>query len=248
MAKMVTFLTILLLFANLYANDTLFIQRPISHNVMYREDASGLYKALDYSEWIFGGVCSLFPEKNIGKEGVFFYTVETKNGFFFYKKAFISFEENTIYLVADPSEFAAAPSLSTRIGDCLKKHFLLNLEKYRDACAQMIPLNPKLKELINLIRTQYSDILSASRGDDVYVLVFYENGVEREFLIPDFSKMEGGGHSVVLDFYQEIYQLFHEFVKNDFPRCWWDKLINNPERFSIRSKTGEINEMRCTDP
>lgn len=248
MAKIVTLLTILVLVTSLYANDTLFIWKSFSPSISYRDDASELYKYFDISESVFNVVSPLFPEKNIGKEGAFFYTSYRKNGFFIYKYAYFSFEDDSLYFAVDPSEHSADPSMATRIGKCLKKHFFQNFERYRSACAKAFPLKPKLKEWINLLRENYSDIMSAGSGDDVYVLVFDQNGKEKVFTIPDFSKIKEENQSVVLDFYKEAYLLFSEFANYEFPQCWWDKLVDNPEHFAIRSENGKIQEIRCVDP
>lgn len=248
-AKLIFPLVVAVLSVSLYANDTLFIQKSFSNNVFW-EDASEIYESwgMDYSEWNSKSVSILFPEKNIGKEGVFFYTVDSKDGFFFYRNAFFSFEENVIYVVADPSEFAADPSLSTRIGNCLKKHFLLNFGRYRNACAKTFPLKNELKEWIKLLKENDFDILSAARDNDDYVLVFDQNGKEKVFKVPDISKIKVESQSVILDFYKEVYLLFREFANYEFAQCRWDKLVDNPERFATRSETGEIKEMRCADP
>ncbi|MBR6942221.1 MAG: hypothetical protein IKH55_03935 [Fibrobacter sp.] len=247
MAKIITLLTILALVTCLRANDTLFVQKSFSHNISYRDDASELYRYFDISKSVVNVVGSLFPEKNIGEKGTFFYTSYRKNGFFVYKYAYFSFEDDSLYFAIDPSEHSAEPSSSTRIGNCMKQHFLQNFERYRSACAKAFPLKPKLREWIELLKKNYSDIMSAGRGDDVYVLVFEHSGNEKVFTIPDFSKIKREFQSVILDYYKEVYLLFSEFANYEFPQCWWDKLVDNPEHFAIRSNDAKIKEIRCSD-
>lgn len=247
MVKIVTLLTILVLVTCLCANDTLFVQKSFSHNISYRDDASELYKYFDISKSVANAVSPLFPEKNIGNQGTFFYTSYRKDGFFVYKYAYFSFEEDSLYFAVDPSEYSADPSLSTRIGNCMKQHFLQHIERYRNACAKAFPLKPKLREWIELLSKNYSEILSAGSGDDVYVLAFDQSGKEKIFTIPDFSKIKKESQSVILDYYREVYLLLSEFANYEFPQCWWDKLVDNPEHFSIRSNEGKIKEIRCSD-
>jgi len=125
--------------------------------------------------------------------------------------------------------------------------FLQHFERYRNACAKAFPLKPKLRKWIVLLSENYSDILSAGRGDDVYVLAFDWNGKEKIFTIPDFSKIKKESQSVILDYYKEVYLLLSEFANYDFSQCWWDKLVDNPEHFAIRSNDGKIKEIRCSD-
>ena len=84
------------------------------HNISYRDDASELYKYFDISKSVANAVSPLFPEKNIGNQGTFFYTSYRKDGFFVYKYAYFSFEEDSLYFAVDQSEYSADPSLNPR--------------------------------------------------------------------------------------------------------------------------------------
>ena len=89
-------------------------------------------------------------------------------------------------------------------------------------------------------------MLYASRIIETYRLIFRENGAEKDFYVPDFSKIQNEQRSVVLDFYEEISLLLQELIEIDFSQCSWDKLVDNPERFYISH--GNLSDVGCTEP
>lgn len=236
---------VLLLFLSVCAQadnlkDTLFIQKTYPHNVYYADKDDILESSVPFSESIYDNISPLFPKNTIDKDGPFFYYSDMN------LYAFFSYETDSIYITVDPSWVSKDLPAAGRIGRCLKKHFMLNFERYQKSCSRVIPLNPKLKEWLNLLRKNRSELLYASRIIETYRLIFRENGAEKDFYVPDFSKIQNEQRSVVLDFYEEISLLLQELIEIDFSQCRWDKLVDNPERFYISH--GDQSDVECKEP
>lgn len=248
MAKMT--ILVLFLFLSVCAQadnlkDTLFLQKTYPQNVYYADKDNILESSVPFSEIIYDNIRPLFPGKNIDKDGPFFY-YDYINHTDRNMHAFFSYETDSIYIIIDPSWVSKDLPAAGRIGRCLKKHFMLNFERYQKSCSRVIPLNPKLKEWLNLLRKNRSELLYASRMIETYRLIFRENGAEKDFYVPDFSKIQNEQRSVVLDFYEEISLLLQELIEIDFSQCVWNKLVDEPERFYIM--IGNEWDVGCKEP
>ena len=243
MARSITLVLLLVLSVCVQADnlkDTLFLLRPQPHHLYYGNKDVVLESSEPLSERIYDNIRSLFPGNTVDKGGPFFlYSDMALYAFFSYKK-------DSVYIVVDPSWVSKDLPAAGRIGRCLKKHFMLNFERYQKSCSKAIPFDSKLKEWLNLLREHRSEILYASRDIETYRLIFRENGADKEFYVPDFSKIQNDQRSIVLDFYAEISLLLQELTEKDFSQCSWDKLVDNPERFYI-SNGGEL-DVGCKEP
>ncbi|SHM16343.1 hypothetical protein SAMN05720472_0611 [Fibrobacter sp. UWR3] len=248
MAKMV--ILVLFLFLSVCAQadklkDTLFLQKTDPHHLYYADKDVVLESSVSLFEIIYDNIRPLFPGKNIDKDGPFFY-YEHIDHTDRDMHAFFSYETDSIYIIVDPSWVSKDFPVAGRIGRCLKKHFMLNFGRYQKSCSKAIPLKPKLKEWLNLLREHKSEILYASRPIETYELIFRDNGADKEFYVPDISKIQKDQRSIVLDFYEEISLLLQELIEIDFSQCRWDKLVDNPERFYISH--GNQLDVECEEP
>lgn len=243
MAKLVTF--VLLLFLSVYAQadnlkDTLFLQKMYPHNVYYADKDDILGLSEPFSETIYDNISPLFPKNTIDKDGPFFYYSDMN------LYAFFSYETDSIYITVDPSQVSKDLPVAGRIGRCLKKHFMLNYGKYQKSCSRVVPLNPKLKDWLNFLKKNKSEMLYASRVVETYRLIFRESDVDKEFYVPNFSKIEKEQRSFVFDFYEEISLLLQKLIEIDFSQCVWNKLVDKPERFYIMN--GNERDVGCKEP
>ena len=243
MVKLLTLISLLVLSVCAQADnlkDTLFIQKTYPHNVYYADKDDILESSVPFSESVYDNISPLFPKNTIDKDGPFFYYSDMN------LYAFFSYGTDSIYITVDPSRVSKDLPVAGRIGRCLKKHFMLNYGRYQKSCSRVIPLNSKLKEWLNLLRKNKFEMLYASRVIETYRLIFKENGAEKDFYVPDISKIQNEQRSVVLDFYEEISLLLQELIEIDFSQCSWDKLVDNPERFYISH--GNLSDVGCTEP